>query len=96
MSVKIKLKHPILSVAKATITEVEIRQPVIVGDWRVASRASGGSADERMFQLVCRMSGLVPSEVEQMHMSDFSACSEAIDFGDPDPKAPSASSESSH
>jgi len=93
--VKIKLKHPITSVAKATIAEVEIRQPVLVGDWRAATRASNGSADERMFQLVCRMSGLDSKEVEQMYMVDFTACTDAIDFGDSDPKAPSASSESS-
>lgn len=90
--VEVRLDHPIVSpVDKKQIVTVRMRRPILVGDFRAATRA-GASLEERNFQLVCRMAGLDAREVEMLQLPDYFKCVEALDFGDDDPKAPSSSS----
>lgn len=81
-----------ITVEGKQVSQVEMRVPVLAGDWRAASRACGGDADERTFHLASRMSGLAPADLEKMTMHDFQAVIEGLDMGDPDPKAPSSQS----
>jgi hypothetical protein len=91
MNKSVKLSTPI-AVAGKQVSEVTVRYPVLAGDWRAAGRGTNGDAEERMFQLVARMTGLDVKEIEQMTMHDFQELTTALDMGDPDPKAPSSPS----
>jgi hypothetical protein len=91
MNKAVKLSAPITVEGKQT-SELTIRYPVLAGDWRAASRGCGGDADERLFHLAARMTGLGTKEIEQLTMHDFQEVIAAMDMGDPDPKAPSSSS----
>ncbi len=90
---KIELTKPI-TVKGKTRTEVEMTQPVLTGDWRVAARAAKGDQNEQTFHLVLRMCDLTESELEALTQHDFGRLAAALDFGDPDPKAPPSSSQS--
>jgi hypothetical protein len=82
----IKLSEPIKDLEGKEKKFVDIRKKVLVGDWRAANKAGGNNIEERMIQMVMRLTGLAPAEVEQLCMADFYKLSNKIDLGTEDPK----------
>lgn len=84
------LAHPIKGVSGDMITEVTIRDNPKVGDYLRASRYSGSNATDTVegAYLVCALTGLEPSEFDDLDMVDFQALLDLSKVGQdtPDPK----------
>ena len=82
---EIPLTEPYTSLEGVATRFVKMRPKVLVGDWRYVNKISS-TAEERTFQMVCRLCGLDAKEVESMCMADFTMLAEKVDMGD-NPKA---------
>lgn len=98
MSVTVKLSRPITAIDQ-TFTELTFREPtgadVVASGHPIGSDGKLGKVDaESVAVLIGRLAGLPRRSVDEMPISDWSACMKAVMgfFGDGDPKSSTDSS----